>query len=139
MSLTTASTAPPIVYTDRKKALWLLSVFAPMLGPLGPYLYLQTGQTQWLWVFLAFFYLGLPVFDAVFGEDRQNPPEAAVPALEQDRFYRYTTYGRTPAVEVVIDSDAVSGTTTLVDLGPAVSVLPQTAKCTDLEDVFSGN
>lgn len=57
----------------------------------------------------------------------------------QAPLYRYTTYGRTPAVEVVIDSDAVSGTTTLVDLGPAVSVLPQTAKCTDLADVFSGD
>jgi hypothetical protein len=50
--------------------------------------------------------------------------------------YRYTTYGRTPAVEVVIDSDAVSGTTTLVDLGAAVSVLPVTAQCTDLADIF---
>ena len=57
----------------------------------------------------------------------------------QAPLYRYTSYGRTPAVEVVIDSDAVSGTTTLVDLGAAVSVLPQTAKCTDLADVFSGN
>lgn len=53
--------------------------------------------------------------------------------------YRYTTYGRTPAVEVVIDSDAVSGTTTLVDLGSAVSVLPVTAQCTDLTDIFSAN
>jgi len=53
--------------------------------------------------------------------------------------YRYTTYGRTPAVEVVIDSDAVSGTTTLVDLGAAVSVLPSSSKCTDLADVFSAN
>lgn len=57
----------------------------------------------------------------------------------QAPLYRYTTYGRTPAVEVVIDSNAVSGTTTLVDLGPAVSVLTATAKCTDLADVFSGN
>ncbi|AXE54760.1 DUF3515 domain-containing protein [Aurantimicrobium sp. MWH-Uga1] len=55
----------------------------------------------------------------------------------QAPLYRYTTYGRTPAVEVVIDSEAVSGTTTLVDLGPAVSVLPQTSQCTDITDVFS--
>ena len=51
--------------------------------------------------------------------------------------YRYTTFGRTPAVEVAIDSDAVSGTTVLVDLGAAVSYLPQTGKCTDLSDVFT--
>lgn len=55
----------------------------------------------------------------------------------QAPLYRYTTYGRTPAVEVVIDSEAVSGTTTLVDVGPAVSVLPVTSKCTDISDVFS--
>jgi uncharacterized protein YceK len=61
--------------------------------------------------------------------------------LEDDSqapLYRYTSYGRTPAVEVIIDSEAVSGTTTLVDLGAAVSVLPKTGKCTDFADVFSG-
>lgn len=51
--------------------------------------------------------------------------------------YRYTTFGRTPAVEVAIDADVVSGTTVLVDLGAAVSYLPQTGKCTDLSDVFT--
>ena len=51
--------------------------------------------------------------------------------------YRYTTYGRTPAVEVVIDSNAVSGTTSLVDLGPAVEVLPVTGGCTDYSDILS--
>lgn len=98
MPVSVASNTSPVTYTDNKKGLWLLSVFAPALGPLGPYLYLQTGQTQWLWVFLAFFYLGLPVLDAVFGEDRQNPPESAVPALEQDRFYRYITYAAVPII-----------------------------------------
>lgn len=68
-----------------------------------PYLYLQTGQTQWLWVFLAFLSLGLPVFDAVFGEDRQNPPEAAVSALKQDRFYRHSLTGiRTFAITALL-------------------------------------
>ena len=51
--------------------------------------------------------------------------------------YRYTTFGRTPAIEVAIDSDAVSGTTVLVDLGGAVSYLPQTGACTALSDVFT--
>ena len=51
--------------------------------------------------------------------------------------YRYTTFGRTPAIEVAVDSNAVSGTTALVDLGGAVSYLPQTGQCTDLSDVFT--
>ena len=51
--------------------------------------------------------------------------------------YRYTTFGRVPAVEVVLNSDKVSGTTTLVDLAGAVEKIPATAKCTDLSDVFT--
>lgn len=56
----------------------------------------------------------------------------------QAPLYRYTTYGRTPAVEVVIDSQAISGTSVLVDVSGAVGVLPQTGKCTDYSDVFAG-
>jgi hypothetical protein len=51
--------------------------------------------------------------------------------------YRYTTYGREPAVEVVIDSDAVSGSTVLVDLSGAVRVLPSTGQCLGAADVYS--
>jgi hypothetical protein len=44
--------------------------------------------------------------------------------------YRYTTYGRVPAVEVVINADpdtgGVSGTTALIDLTSAVQVVPAT-------------
>ncbi|MDH6237530.1 DUF3515 domain-containing protein [Cryobacterium sp. CG_9.6] len=49
--------------------------------------------------------------------------------------YRYTTYGRDPAVELVIDSGKVSGTNTLVDLASAVSGIPATAACVGAEDV----
>jgi hypothetical protein len=49
--------------------------------------------------------------------------------------YRYTTYGRDPATEVYIDSELVSGTTTLVDLGNAVSNVPATTQCVDVDDV----
>ncbi|RWZ67954.1 DUF3515 family protein [Labedella populi] len=38
--------------------------------------------------------------------------------------YRFTTYGRDPAVEVIVDSDVVHGSTALVDLEPAVSNVP---------------
>ncbi|MGO1544010.1 MAG: DUF3515 family protein [Gulosibacter sp.] len=51
--------------------------------------------------------------------------------------YRYTTYGRTPAAEVIIDSSTgVSGLTTLIDLNEAVSYLPQTGQCLGAEDVL---
>ncbi|MFZ5560534.1 MAG: hypothetical protein ACOY41_03225 [Pseudomonadota bacterium] len=67
----------PIEYRDRKRYAWLLSVVAPLVAPAGPWLYLQTGQSFWLWIFLAFVYLGLPLLDSIFGEDRSNPPESA--------------------------------------------------------------
>jgi hypothetical protein len=50
--------------------------------------------------------------------------------------YRYVTYGRVPTTEVIIDSEAVSGTSTLVDLGPAISKIPQTNKCLGAGDTL---
>ena len=48
----------------------------------------------------------------------------------QAPLFRFEAYGRSPGVEVVIDADAdVSGTTALVDLNSAISVLPQERKC----------
>jgi hypothetical protein len=49
--------------------------------------------------------------------------------------YRYTTYGRDPATEVYIDSELVSGSTTMVDLADAVSYVPATSQCLDAADV----
>ena len=49
--------------------------------------------------------------------------------------YRFTTVGRTPAVEVILDNDVVSGAATLADLSSAVATLPQTGQCTDVTDV----
>ena len=49
----------------------------------------------------------------------------------------YTTYGRAPAVEVVIDpSSGVSGSDALVDLGTAVSFLPKTGGCVGADDLL---
>ena len=80
-------------YRDRKRPLWLLSLFVPMLGLIGPALYLLVSPHQaWLWLSPVFFYLGVPVIDALLGEDPSNPPEDAVPALEADPYYRWITY-----------------------------------------------
>jgi hypothetical protein len=49
--------------------------------------------------------------------------------------YRFTTYGRIPAVEVVVDNDVVSGTTAITDLSRAVSAIPADGACTTVEDV----
>ncbi|UOE45405.1 DUF3515 family protein [Agromyces larvae] len=49
--------------------------------------------------------------------------------------YRFTTYGRTPAVEVIVDSEQVSGTTVIADLSTAVSAVPADGACTSPDDV----
>lgn len=50
--------------------------------------------------------------------------------------FRFTTYGRTPAVEVVIDNREASGSA-LLDLSAAVSVIDPTKSCLNAEDVTS--
>lgn len=46
--------------------------------------------------------------------------------------YRFTTFGRTPAVEVYLDYDAVSGANVLSALATAVQQLPSTgSECTE--------
>jgi hypothetical protein len=84
MTTTHSAHTPAAPYRDRKRYAWLLSVIAPLGAPAGPILYMQTGETFWLWLFLAGFYFGTTALDMLFGEDRSNPPESAVPRLEAD-------------------------------------------------------
>ncbi|MGC5222508.1 DUF3515 family protein [Micromonospora sp. DT81.3] len=48
--------------------------------------------------------------------------------------YLFTTYGRTPAVEVFVDYDAVSGGEALQALSPILQQLPKNAECVAPED-----
>lgn len=43
--------------------------------------------------------------------------------------YRFVSFGRTPAVEVIVDSTKVSGVTTLDELSSAVGQIPATKRC----------
>lgn len=45
--------------------------------------------------------------------------------------YRFVSFGRTPATEIIIDSEKASGATVLEDLGQAVQFTPSTKKCLD--------
>lgn len=51
----------------------------------------------------------------------------------------YVTFGRDPAIEVVLDHTKVSDSTVLADLQPAISTIPQTRKCLDVSDVNGTN
>lgn len=51
--------------------------------------------------------------------------------------YRFTTYGRDPAIEVIVDSSVTLGSTALVDLEPAISNVPTEpfTACVGTEDL----
>ncbi|UFS57436.1 DUF3515 family protein [Subtercola endophyticus] len=50
--------------------------------------------------------------------------------------YTYTTFGRDPATEVIVDSNAVSASTALIDLQTAISAIPETGRCLDANDLL---
>ena len=84
--------APTAPYRDRKRYAWLLSVLVPCTVAVGPALMLASNDPRALWIPVAFFYLVVPLLDWLMGEDRSNPPESAVPALDADMYYRWITY-----------------------------------------------
>lgn len=48
--------------------------------------------------------------------------------------WQFVTYGRTPAVEVLVTPTEVSGATALASVSSAVSDIEQTAECVSVED-----
>lgn len=86
------ATGEPVSYRDQKRWFWLMSVFYPLVPFIGIWLHASTGNQAWLVFPLAINYVAGPLFDWLLGEDRNNPPDAVVPQLESDRYYRYLTY-----------------------------------------------
>ena len=83
-------------YRDHKRYYWLLSLFIPALVASGPLLYLSNQSALSLWFPIVLTYGIFPWLDLWLGQDRSNPPEAAVPNLEADRYYRWVTYALVP-------------------------------------------
>ena len=85
-----------ILYIDRKRWWWLLSVLYPLEPFLGIWLHWLTGNEWWLLLPLALNYGLGPAIDWLLGEDPNNPPEEVVMQLEQDHYYRRLTYAAVP-------------------------------------------
>ncbi|MFN7641250.1 MAG: alkane 1-monooxygenase [bacterium] len=85
-----------VQYRDRKRWWWLLSVVYPLLPLTGIALHACTGEQIALGLPLLISYGLMPLLDFVIGEDRDNPPEAVVPQLEEDRYYRWLTWLTVP-------------------------------------------
>lgn len=79
----------PIVYRDRKRSLWLASLFYPLVPLGGIALYAASGSEWALLAPLVATYGGVSLLDWLLGEDPNNPPEELVPQLEEDRYYRW--------------------------------------------------
>ncbi len=65
----TWTTGEPVVYTDRKRLWWMLSLVFPLIPLLGLAAHAWTGHPLALALPLLISYGLMPVLDRVFGED----------------------------------------------------------------------
>jgi alkane 1-monooxygenase len=89
-------TGQTVEYIDRKRAWWALSVVYPLLPFVGMWLHALTGQPIALGLPLLISYGLMPLLDHLIGEDENNPPDAVVPQLDADRYYRWLTWATVP-------------------------------------------
>jgi len=85
-----------ISYNDKKRYLWLISVFMPVFPLMGVFIFYRTGVEWTLCLPLLLNYTLMPLLDWLIGSDSNNPPEELVPQLEADKYYRYLTYLTVP-------------------------------------------
>lgn len=85
-----------IEYQDKKRLFWLGSWFYPLLSFSGIGLMAWLGHEAYLVAPLVLTYVVGPFNDWLYGIDENNPPEALVPQLEEDTYYRYLTYWTVP-------------------------------------------
>lgn len=86
-------------WQDRKRHLWLMGLIVPTaLFVMLPVVWALNEANRHaaaqapFWIGPILLYLVLPALDLRFGADGQNPPEAAMERLENDRYYRICTY-----------------------------------------------
>ena len=112
-----------IQYQDGKRHAWLASILVPAFMGFGPVFYWLTGSVASLWIPIASVYVGIPLFDALLGEDRNNPPEEVVPQLEADGYYRWVAYALVPVLWIAFLANAwFVGTTALPWWGVAALI-----------------
>ena len=58
-------------------------------------------------------------------------------ASEEEDTWVFTSYGRTPAVEVLVNRKAESGNNVLAAISPALTAIKPEAKCVGAEDLDS--
>ena len=128
MTSMTAPASPqlPVAYRDQKRYLWLASLFYPLVALSGIGLYELSGSEWALLAPVVSIYGGVSLLDWLLGEDRSNPPEAAVAELEADALLPVAADLTVPMHFLVLIVIAVFAATSGVSLG-GVLVLALTA------------
>jgi alkane 1-monooxygenase len=85
-----------IIYVDRKRWLWFMSLLYPLQPFIGIALHSTTGNELWLLLPLLLNYGFGSILDALLGVDQNNPPEEVVMQLDQDPYYRWLTFAVVP-------------------------------------------
>src|SRR5690349_15986151 len=75
-------------YRDPKRYRWLAAFISPVLALATVGLCVATSSPWPLFLPLVHSFVLIPFLDGVFGEDAHNPPDAIVPVLSQDPYYR---------------------------------------------------
>ena len=79
-------------WKDSKRYLWLIGLVVPSLAFIAFGMWAATGWGVWFWIGPIIVLGVVPMVDLFAGLDRSNPPEDAIEALENDRYYRWITY-----------------------------------------------
>ena len=79
-------------WKDKKRYLWLIGLVVPSLAFIAFGAYAATGLGVFLWIGPIVILGIVPAIDLVVGLDRSNPPDDAIEALENDKYYRWITY-----------------------------------------------
>jgi alkane 1-monooxygenase len=79
-------------WKDKKRYLWLIGLVVPGLAFAAFGGHVVTGWSIWFWLGPIVIFAVVPAIDLAVGLDRSNPPDDAIEALEQDRYYRWITY-----------------------------------------------
>ncbi len=102
----TAEDGAIVDYKDHKRYWYLLALMSPAIYLASFWGYFAAGQNALFTLIPVIYIFGVtPIIDLLVGEDSHNPPEAVMPAMMADNFYRFAIY---PLVALVFVLFAVA-------------------------------
>ena len=108
-------------WRDTRRPLWPLALVVPVL-PFASVLLAAVSGSPWSWWLTPLVVFGvIPLIDVLVGDDRANPPDEAVPALQASPYYRWITYLFLPAQFAALAADSIIRLTVSHIVRPAAS------------------